>query len=244
MKRPVVGVVPYSLPAPGGNRQPAFAASRKYLDVLRSVGAVPWVVPLAPDDQEILADIAGCLDGLMLTGGSDVEPSRYGELKHPLCGDPDPDRDVTELALLRLAADRGLPVLGICRGLQVLNVAAGGSLYQDIPTQVPAALRHDFAPNRTSLPHEVTVAPGSRLAGILGETVVAVNSLHHQAVKELGPGLRASAYAPDGVIEAVEAAGDRFVVGVQWHPEELTETHADMRRLFTAFIDAAVNRSG
>jgi putative glutamine amidotransferase len=206
---------------------------------LRSVGAVPWVIPLAPDDPDTLAEIAARIDGLFLTGGADVEPGRYGETRHVACGVHDPDRDATELTLLKLAAERGLPVFGICRGLQVMNVAAGGTLYQDIGSQVPAALKHDNPPARDALVHEITVAPGCRLAGLLGETVVGVNSLHHQAVKDLGTGLRPSAYSPDGVIEGVEGTDGRFVVGVQWHPEELTEAHPGMRRLFAAFVEAS-----
>lgn len=238
MGRPVIGVVPYFLPAPAGDRPPAFAAGQKYLAVLRSVGAVPWVVPLAPDDPDTLTEVAARIDGLFLTGGADIDPPRYGEPRHPACGAADPDRDETELLLLRLAAERNRPVFGICRGMQMMNVAAGGTLYQDIPTQVPAALPHNPPAARDALTHEVTAAAGSRLAHLLGETVVGVNSLHHQAVKVLGSGLRATGYAPDGVIEAIEGVGERFVVGVQWHPEELT-AHPGMRGLFAAFVAAA-----
>ena len=239
MGRPVIGVVPYSLPAPTGNRPPAFAAGQKYLAVLRSVGAVPWVVPLAPDDPETLAEIAARLDGLLLTGGADIDPTCYGERPRETCGPTDPARDATELALLALAAERRLPVFGICRGMQMLNVAAGGTLYQDIPSQVPATLKHDSGTDRTALTHEVTITPGSRLATVMGESVVGVNSLHHQAVKELGANLRPTGFSPDGVIEAIEVVGERFVIGVQWHPEELTQDHPGMRNLFAAFVQAA-----
>jgi putative glutamine amidotransferase len=216
---------------------------RSYIEELRKVGAVPWLIPLIPHDPDTLGEIFSRLDGVFITGGVDVDPARYGEPKTPLCGVTDPDRDAVEIALLKHALDRNLPVLAVCRGLQILNVACGGTLYQDVTTQVPAALKHDHfptpdKPSRKYLAHDVTVKANSRLAHILGEAVVPVNSMHHQAIKDLAPSLAATAYAPDGIIEGVEGTGGQFLVAVQWHPEELTETQPGMARLFSTFANA------
>jgi putative glutamine amidotransferase len=202
------------------------------------------LLPLLPHDPEGMRELFERLDGVFLTGGVDVDPARYGEPKHPLCGTTDSDRDAVELMLLEHAIAVGKPVLAVCRGIQILNVARGGTLYQDVTAQVPAALKHDYFPtpsnpSRTYLAHEITVAAGTRLAAILGETVVPVNSMHHQAIKDLAADLRPTAFAPDGIIEAVEGPGGHYLVGVQWHPEELTDAHPGMRRLFTSFVEAA-----
>src|SRR5262249_42742487 len=149
------------------------------------------------------------LDGVFITGGVDVDPSRYGESKTSLCGTTDSDRDAVEIALLQHALPRQLPVFAVCRGIQILNVACGGTLYQDVTAQVPAALKHDYfptpeKPSRKFLAHDVAVKPGSRLGHILRDAVVSVNSMHHQAIKDLAPNLTATAHAPDGIIEGVE----------------------------------------
>jgi putative glutamine amidotransferase len=246
MPRPVIGVTTQSMPGVPGERSPSWVVGRRYVEVLRQVGAVPWVIPLLPADPDTLREIFTRLDGVFLTGGADVHPGRYGEPPHPRLGPTDPDRDAVEIDLLRFARTEGLPVLAVCRGMQVLNVAWGGTLYQDVAAQVPGALKHDHTPtlqnpSRRDLVHDVTVTPGSRLRRLLGASLVPVNSLHHQAVKDLAPGLTASAFAPDGVVEGVEAAGG-FVVGVQWHPEELTDDRPEMRQLFAAFTEAAAGR--
>lgn len=243
-RRPVIGIATQTLPAVAGERQACWLMGHSYVEELRKVGAVPWLIPLMPHDPGTLAEIFDRLDGVFITGGVDVDPTSYGEAKTLLCGAVDPARDAVEIALLRHATDRGLPVLAVCRGLQILNVACGGTLYQDVAAQVPAALKHDYfptpeRPSRKFLAHDVTVKAGSRLGHILGEAVVPVNSMHHQAVKELAPSLTATAYAPDGIIEGVEGAGSHYLVGVQWHPEELTDTHPGMARLFTTFASAA-----
>jgi putative glutamine amidotransferase len=215
-----------------------------YIEELRKVGAVPWVIPLIPHDPGTLQEIFNRLDGVFITGGVDVDPNRYGEEKTPLCGTIDPDRDAVEIALLQHALKQQLPVLAVCRGIQILNVTCGGTLYQDVSAQVPAALKHDYfptpaQPSRKYLAHDVTVKPGSRLNRILGDAVVPVNSMHHQAIKDLAPNLAATSFAPDGIIEGVEGIDSQYLVAVQWHPEELTETHAGMARLFTTFTAAA-----
>jgi putative glutamine amidotransferase len=244
MRRPVIGIATQTLPAVPGERQACWLMGRSYVEELRKVGAVPWVIPLIPHDPDTLQEIFGRLDGVFVTGGVDVDPSRYGEAKLPLCGATDPDRDAVEIALLNHALARGLPVFAVCRGIQILNVTCGGTLYQDVTAQVPAALKHDYfptpeQPSRKYLAHDVTVKAGSRLGRILGDAVVPVNSMHHQAIKDLAANLAPTAYAPDGIIEGVEAADGRYLVGVQWHPEELTETMPGMARLFRTFADAA-----
>jgi putative glutamine amidotransferase len=217
---------------------------RSYVEELRKVGGVPWLIPLIPGDPETLQEIFDRLDGVFITGGVDVDPSRYGEPKSSLCGTTDPDRDAVEIALLQHALSRQLPVLAVCRGIQILNVACGGTLYQDVAAQVPAALKHDFfptpeQPSRKYLAHDVTVNRHSRLGHILGDAVVPVNSMHHQAIKDLAPNLAATAHAPDGIIEGVEGTDRQYLVAVQWHPEELTETQSGQARLFRTFTDAA-----
>jgi putative glutamine amidotransferase len=244
-RRPVIGVVTQSLPPVHGERPLCWIVGAGYINVLRSVGAVPWVVPLLPHDMDTMTEIFNRLDGVFLTGGVDVEPSFYGETKLPICGTTDPDRDVIESALLRHAMERKLPVLAVCRGLQILNVVCGGTLYQDVKAQVPAALKHDYfptpaTPSRKYLAHAVSVKSQTRLGEIMGATQVDVNSMHHQAIKELGQGLVANAFAPDGIIEGIEGTNGQYLMAVQWHPEELTETQPEMKRLFTTFIDAAV----
>ncbi len=243
-RRPVIGIATQTLPAVPGERQACWLMGHSYVEELRKVGAVPWLIPLMPHDPETLQEIFDRLDGVFVTGGVDVDPGCYGEPKTPLCGTTDPDRDAVEIALLKHALARNLPVLAVCRGLQILNVACGGTLYQDVAAQVPAALKHDHfptpaQPSRKFLAHDVTVKAGSHLGRILGDSRVPVNSMHHQAVKELAPSLTATAFAPDGIIEGVEGIAGRFLIGVQWHPEELTDTQPGMARLFTSFAEAA-----
>jgi putative glutamine amidotransferase len=244
MSRPIIGIATQSLPGMPGERQPCWLMGRSYIEELRKVGAVPWIIPLIPHDPDTLGEIFHRLDGVFITGGVDVDPTRYGEPKTPLCGTTDPDRDAVEIALLQHALTHRLPVLAVCRGIQILNVACGGTLYQDVTAQVPAALKHDYfptptQPSRKFLAHDVTVKRGSRLGQILGDAVVPVNSMHHQAIKDLAPRLAATAHAPDGIIEGVEGTDDQYLVAVQWHPEELTETQPGMARLFATFAQAA-----
>lgn len=243
-RRPVIGIATQTLPAVPGERQACWLMGRSYIEELRKVGAVPWVIPLIPHDADTLQEIFNRLDGVFITGGVDVDPSRYGEPKTELCGRTDTDRDAVEIALLKHALTAKLPVLAVCRGIQILNVTCGGTLYQDVHAQVPAALKHDFfptpeRPSRKYLAHDITVKAGSRMRNILGDAVVPVNSMHHQAIKDLAPQLAATAFAPDGIIEGVEGIGDQYVMAVQWHPEELTETQPGMARLFTTFAQAA-----
>jgi putative glutamine amidotransferase len=206
---------------------------------VEGAGGLPLIfAPGRPADAPELLDH---VRGLLLTGGADVDPSLYGEKPHAALGPVFRERDVFELALVEEALRRDLPVLAICRGHQVLNVATGGTLVQDIPSQVPGAGAHDPEVERWQACHEVQILPGTRLREILGTEKVAVNSFHHQSVKQLGRDLVLSASSPDGVVEGIEMprASKRFVVGVQWHPESFWDHPPGFAPLFEALVRAA-----
>lgn len=237
--RPLIGVPCHS------NRrrlrhQSRFCALQRYCHALEVTGGAPILVPLLHDD-EALVEICEKLDGLLLAGGGDIAPHRYGQVRSAHLVSVDPPRDRVELLLARHAVNRDLPTLGICRGLQMLNVALGGTLYQDISTQIPDALRHNFHPEYppTYLGHDVVVERGTRLASIVGAGRLAVNSFHRQSVANVAPGLAVAASAPDGVIEALEAPDRRFLMAVQWHPEHLIDDQVRMRWLLEAFVKEA-----
>lgn len=215
-----------------------------YLDSLREAGADPLVIAR---DRDTPHDVVRDAAGILLLGGPDVEPALYGEAPHPTFDPSEPGRDAYEIELIRLAIERDLPLFAICRGVQVLNVALGGTLIQDIPSQAPSSTRHTKitdAPKAT-IAHDITVTDDSRLHAILGPQLTAsatcgVNSRHHQAIDRPGRDLIVSAIAPDGIIEAIERPASRFLVGVQWHPENFVrETPYNFARLFRAFVDAA-----
>ena len=213
-------------------------ANVSYTDAARAAGLRPYILPvLAAQDADAMLD---GMAGLILTGGEDVDPSFYGSAPHPSLGAVNADRDAFELALVRAARARCLPTLAICRGVQIANVALGGTLVQDLPSERPAALPHDGQWERSDRVHDLVLVAGSRLASALGTTRATTNSLHHQAISRLGDGLVAVAHAPDGVVEGVDWADEEWwMTGVQWHPEELTATaeHWD-RALFAAFAAA------
>jgi putative glutamine amidotransferase len=210
-----------------------------YLNAIQQAGGVPIALPpqLSSRSWERLA--AG-LDGLLLTGGGDIDPARFGEAPHPTLFDVAPVRDTFEAAAARWALERQVPLLCICRGIQVLNVTLGGSLYQDVGTDPGTTLTHSQTEPRDQPTHKVKVRPGSRLAEVLGADEVEVNSMHHQAIKGLGRGLTAVAWAPDQIVEGVELPDHPgFVLGVQWHPEELIGHSEPARRLFAALVTRA-----
>jgi putative glutamine amidotransferase len=215
-----------------------------YLRAVERAGGVP--VPLAPGLAPATLDaLWERIDALVLIGGWDVDPALYGQPRHPKTENVSVARDTPETGLVRRALTDRLPVFGICRGLQVLNVALGGSLVQDIADDVDTSLVHAQKEPRDVATHEVRVAAGSRLHAIVGAHGLAVNSMHHQAIGRVGDGLREVAWAPDGVVEGLELPGDdRFVLGVQWHPEELVERDPAARALFAALVDAARRRPG
>ncbi len=237
MSVPLIGIT--TSRGSGDEGAPAYAATQAYARAVAWAGGAPLLIPLELPDaaREALLER---LDGLLFSGGGDVHPERYGSQMHPLVNSIDEQRDRVEIALLQGSAGRGLPFLGICRGLQVINVALGGSLYEDLLDQLPGALRHDCSPGheRDFLAHPVTVEAGTRLRSILGSAGVHVNSMHHQGIRLLAPGLVSSAHAPDGVIEAFELAGHPFGLAVQWHPEWL-QSLTSMRTLFVELVTAA-----
>lgn len=242
--RPVIAVATQTLEPVPGQLPLCWVMGQKYVRVLTMEGAIPWLVPLLRGDEDTLREIYERADGIFLTGGVDVHPNNYGEEPNELCGKTDMDRDWTELRLIRWALEEQKPVLGVCRGIQVMNVAAGGTLYQDVETQFAGGMKHDFFPpqdgyQRDSIIHDASIKPASRLERILGLPRVEVNSMHHQGIKVLASMFRPTAHAPDGLIEGIEAHDDSFFVGVQWHPEELVDARPDMRRLFHAFIEEA-----
>jgi putative glutamine amidotransferase len=242
-QRPVIGITMQTQESSGNDSSVSWSLGARYVQPLAAAGAVPFLIPLLPEDEATLRAVFAHLDGLFLTGGCDIDPALYGEERHPRCERSDPAREETERVLLRWALATCKPVFGICRGMQMINVASGGSLYQDLAAQQPTALRHDYFScdgfARDRLTHDVRIEPGSRLAQTLAAEQMAVNSMHHQGVKRLAPGLRATAFAPDGLVEGIEGTGPAFLVGVQWHPEELVEADAAMQRLFIGFVEAA-----
>ena len=215
------------------------ALGQRYLDAILHAGGTPLILPPTLPPEEAPA-LLRRVDGVLLTGGGDIAPERYGGQPHPKVYGVLPQRDALELALAREALAQGKPLFGICRGIQVLNVALGGTLYEDLAEQSPHSLPHRRDPRteRTLLAHEVEVAPNSRLAAIVGASRLAVNSLHHQGIRNLAPGLQATAHAPDGLVEAVEAPHHPFALAVQWHPEWLYDTEPRMAALFHAFVAA------
>jgi putative glutamine amidotransferase len=229
-ERPVIGISAYSQQARWGSWElPAVLLPRRYTDMVAAGGGQPVVLPPSPGIAGVLAR----LDGLVLSGGGDIDPDRYGAARDPATDPANPARDDAELALARQALAAGLPLLAICRGLQVLNVALGGTLHQHLP----ALVGHDgHSPEAHGYgTHKVSVAPGSQLAGILGRTEANVPTHHHQAVDSLAGGLVATAWTDDGMVEAVEMAEPTsFMIAVQWHPEA-----GDDLSLFTALAVAA-----
>lgn len=226
--RPLIAIVP--------NRKPA-----DYITSIERAGARTLVIDRVRNHaRDVLDDAAG----LLLTGGGDVDPARYGEPVDPTFDAAEEGRDAYETEIIKLAMERDLPLLAICRGAQILNVALGGSLIQDIPSQHPGALNHSVTDPKWAIAHDVTVAPDSRLQEALRDRIsdagtMPVNSRHHQAIKQIAPGLRVSATAPDGIIEAVEHPGSTFCLGVQWHPENFLD-HDEFGALFRAFVEAAL----
>ena len=213
-----------------------------YRQAVLHVGGTPTILEGPMAAEQALSGI----DGLLLTGGADVAPARYGEAAHPTIREAEPGRDDFEIALVTSARARQLPIFAICRGIQVLNVACGGTLVQDIPSQITGALTHylPVPPNQSfSLAHEVWLERDSLLSKLMRERLAEadtceVNSRHHQAVKNVAKGFIVSATAPDGVIEAIEDPSVRFCVGVQWHPENFFRT-GEFRPLFEEFLEAA-----
>lgn len=237
---PIIGITCTAFQTDQGQWSPKTGQNRSYVDAVIRAGAAPLLIPNATD-KTLLRALYDLLDGLLLSGGGDIDPGYYGEARHEACGNPELERDEAELALIRWAIDEGMPLLAICRGIQVLNVALGGTLYQDLKAQAPEAERHDWSPGypRDYIAHRVSISPQTRLGKIVGADRLRVNSFHHQAIKDLAPGLTVSTRAPDQIIEAVETNGHAFAIGVQWHPEELAREDVRTQKLFDALVNAS-----
>ena len=214
-----------------------------YTGAVTAAGGLPLILPITPE-PDLLMDLVGTLDGLLLTGGEDVHPSFYGEPVQEKCGEIDESRDRFEIGLVRVALGQGVPVLAICRGMQVLNVACGGTLYQDLAYRPETAPHHTGArEERARRIHPVRILPGTRLREILGMEETSVTSTHHQVIRHMAPGFRPAAVSPDGVLEGMEKAEDPLAVAVQWHPERLALADAAQLNLFRALVEAAAKRA-
>ena len=219
-----------------------------YLRAVVAAGGAPMLIPLEVDEPKLQA-LYQLVDGILLTGGGDIDPDFYHQSPHPAVAGIQRERDTVELTLARWAIADKKPLLGICRGFQVITVAAGGALYQDIESLLPNAGRHDFLPRKGDFPrdylaHEVSLNADSRLAQLLGETTFKTNSLHHQALQSIPAPFEIVGYAADGIPEAIELPDHPFCIGVQWHPEELVEKDARARQIFAAFVSAGAQASG
>jgi putative glutamine amidotransferase len=215
-----------------------------YVRALLTAGGLPLVLSPLIGASLAASALEGC-QGLLLTGGEDIDPSWYGATPSPLLSLPSQERDLFELALFAVARQRGLPILGICRGIQLVNVALGGTLFQDLPSERPGSLNHSPASARDARSHVVRLQQKSRVAQALNAGEITVNSVHHQAIKDLAPSLTATGWSGDGVIEAAESNSDSWILAVQWHPEEMyADRHAPDHGLFAALVQRASIATG
>lgn len=241
MTKPIIGIAPGTVVVnsemfPGRKRN---YVNQDYLNSITENGGVPLVLPVT-DDQATITRYVGLIDGLLLCGGHDVDPLTYGEEPLPQLGGIDPERDAYEIALIKATHRERKPIFGVCRGLQILNVCYGGTLYQDV-SAMPAGtgtLKHMQGQLAAYGMHHVTLAPGSLLAGYVGTDQLAVNSFHHQTVHQVAPGFQTVATAPDHVVEAIESTDGGLQMGVQWHPEMMQQADAVEAQLFAGFIAA------
>lgn len=215
----------------------AIIVHRDNTEAVMRAGGMPLVLPFSAQEN-ILRQMAEMIDGLILTGGGDIDPVLFDEEPMPFLGSICPERDALEVGLIRMMLQMNKPVFAICRGCQILNVAAGGNMYQDLASQRSGTLQHMQQAPRSHPSHFVQVKEGTLSHRIVGLSQIRVNSFHHQAVKELAPGFVVSATSADGVIEAIESERHRFVLGVQWHPENMASSDVVAQRLFDAFVEA------
>jgi len=240
MRRPLIGITTAYLAPSTDQDVPRYTSYTRVAENVAAAGGLPVLIPNTLDDETLRA-LYDRLDGVLLPGGGDIDSKHWGEELHPKVYGIDPARDHTEMTIARWAVADDRPLFGICRGHQVINVALGASMIQDIPSQFNTELTHNnFLPiPRDTLSHVVGITDGSRLAGIIGKlNAVQVNSIHHQAIREAAPGMTAVAFSPDGLIEATEMAGKRFALTVQWHPEDLSADESHFN-LFKAFVKAS-----
>lgn len=241
MSLPIIGITTRKAPVKPSNL-PSVMAQQSYVNSILKAGGLPVLIPSGIKENG-WDELVNRFDGILFTGGGDIALEYFHGEPHPAVYGIDPERDALELGICHKVIEKGKPFLGICRGLQVVNVALGGTLFTHIPDQLGNALVHDFPGEdsleaRTTLLHEVNLKAGSRLSNIMGVTNLKVNSLHHQGIKDVAPGLRAVGYSPDGLVEAVELSGHLFGIAVQWHPEWLTN-FTPIQKLFESFINAA-----
>lgn len=216
-----------------------YRQNHQYSDAILDAGGIPVFMPFTHTTQELRA-MYDRMDGILFAGGNDIDPAEYGESKHVKTIDISPERDRIEIQLVKWAIADNKPILAICRGLQVLNVALGGTLIQDIPTEVLGASNHDESTDQKDkhyISHQLRLDPDSKLATIFGRDSVPANTHHHQAIKKPAPGLSVTGWAEDNIIEAAEIASSRFAIGVQCHPESLYTLNAEWSKLFKAFVD-------
>ena len=239
--QPIIGITGGNINSKTG--ADTFTLGQAYITAIRQVGGIPLLIPLGTGRAD-LEKITQLVDGILFTGGGDIEVKHYNGQNHPKVANVSPRRDELEFALMELVLQKHLPFLAICRGVQVLNVAFGGTLYTHIEDQLENALKHDWYPDfpRDKRAHTVSLTPGSILNRIFDADEVSVNSLHHQGVAQVGEGLEAIAFAPDGLVEGLAVKDEKFAVGVQWHPECLPDD-PKMQALFSAFITACQNPS-
>jgi putative glutamine amidotransferase len=236
MTKPLIGITTRN--GKDSNGHPLTAIQHSYINAIVSAGGITVPIPSVLPEEDFM-DLYSRLDGVLFSGGGDVSLEYFNGSDHPRIGEVDDARDTTEITLMRNAVNDGKPVLGICRGAQVMNVALGGTLYTHIHDQLKGALDHDYPGDlRKVIVHPVNVDETTRSAEIFGETLLNVNSLHHQGLKDIAPNLRVAGVAPDGLVEVVEIPDHPYAVAVQWHPEWLTDQVA-MQRLFKSFVDAS-----
>jgi putative glutamine amidotransferase len=236
MPKPLIGITTRN--GKDGDGHPLTALQHTYTRAILQAGGLPILIPSMLMEEDFL-DLYSRVSGILFTGGGDVSLEYFNGSAHPRIGEVDQARDLTEISLMRAAVNDGKPILGICRGAQVMNVAFGGTLYTHIHDQLKGALDHDYPGDlRRILVHPVRVDESTRSAEIFGETLLNVNSLHHQGLKDIAPGLLATGYAPDGLVEVVEMPDHPYAVSVQWHPEWLTD-QIPMQKLFKSFVDAS-----
>jgi putative glutamine amidotransferase len=237
MPKPLIGITTRNGKDSDGH--PTVTIQHAYVNAVLGAGGLPVPIPSILSEND-LQQLYSRLDGILFSGGGDISLEYFPGSSHPRIDGIDEARDTTEISLLRAAVHDNKPLLGICRGAQVMNVALGGTLYTHIPDQLKGALDHDYPGNlRRAIVHPVNVDEASRSAEIFGETLLHVNSLHHQGLKDIAPSLRVAGHAPDGLVEVIELPDHPYAVAVQWHPEWLTD-QPSMQRLFKSFVDASV----
>ena len=241
INKPIIGILGNVAPE-GSGKFPGLEnvyVNRDYVTAVLQAEGIPFILPFVEGEELVRAQIE-MMDGILLSGGYDVHPALYGQEPHVKLEEVYPERDVYEIAVIKAAIELKKPIFGICRGLQLINVAFGGTLYQDLSLHQPQTeIQHNQTCPRDLAIHSIEVSPNSKLHKIFGTTQVPVNSFHHQAIDQLAPGLKINACSIDGVIEGIEKEGEDFFIAVQWHPERMVAKHPLMKKLFQAFTDAA-----